>query len=89
MERVKEYYGRALGIYTHLVTCPCTFGRKTIGSIGKQIKSEKVGSAGEDFCGRVINRLRIKSMMRISPLSQILTENKIDDEDLAVKSKFD
>ena len=41
-----EHYGRTLGIYTLLVTSPCIFGRERVGSLGEQIETEEVGSAG-------------------------------------------
>ena len=49
LEEAKEYFKRARGIYTHLVTCPSSLGWEPIESFGELFESEVVGSAGGDF----------------------------------------
>ena len=47
LERVNEFYGRALSVYTDSATCPSILGRELKRSLSGHLESGEVGSVGE------------------------------------------
>ena len=52
LERANDYYRRALGSYTQMVTRPCILLREPEKSFGEQSKCEEVGSDDRNFANK-------------------------------------